>query len=216
MKFLSEFLDFAFCVFFERFSGLLSLLPTNQEAMASSELDSDTEAVERSRLRHQNQQHKLFQPPTRDASSSPPPAPAQASKSTKPARRPAPRFLGDSDDDEGDRSAPHHRLFDEEDLADVPNFKAPPRRLDADAFERMIKGGNQASTSNLMGSASVMDVNGVEGVDGIEGVAAKKKRVIAKMNDERLLGPNGFPALQKDVMKFKFKGKGKEVGSSFT
>jgi hypothetical protein len=39
----------------------------------------------------------------------------------------------------------------------------------------------------------------------------KKIRINAKIDEERLSGPNGFPRLQQDLLNFKPKGKGHEV-----
>lgn len=129
-----------------------------------------------------NRNRQLF----RNASSSPPPPPAAA------ARRPAPRFLGDeagvaSDDD----------LFG--DLDDVAN--APlPKRLDPNPFDNI--------GMDVDDAFNVDKVN--DGVD-VDGVAQKKKRVMAKMDETRLLGPSGFPKLQGDIKRFKVGGKGSEV-----
>lgn len=40
---------------------------------------------------------------------------------------------------------------------------------------------------------------------------AKKRRIVAKLDEDRLLGPNGFPLLRQHMQKFKPKGKGHEV-----
>lgn len=123
----------------------------------------------------------------RNASSSPPPPPAAAA-----ARRPAPRFLGDDAHSDSDDD-----LFG--DLDDVAN--APlPKRLDPHAFDNVAM--------DLDDAFNVDKVNGGEDVDG---VAVKKKRVVARMDETRLLGPSGFPKLQGDIKRFKVGGKGFEV-----
>jgi hypothetical protein len=57
---------------------------------------------------------------------------------------------------------------------------------------------------NVFGSALEMDDKEEEG-------GKKQRRTIPKLDEGRLLGPNGFPQLIKDTKNFKPKGKGHEV-----
>jgi hypothetical protein len=50
-----------------------------------------------------------------------------------------------------------------------------------------------------------------EGGEGATGEVKKPRRPRAKLDEDRLLGPNGFPRLRDDLKRFKVKGKGKEV-----
>lgn len=142
-----------------------------------------------------NRQRPLFNHD--DVSSSPPHAPA------KRAPRARPHFLGDGDDDPV-APAPDD-LFS--DLDDVPN-EALPARLNVDAFERLK---NTAVGARDFDAPGDDDVFGGQDGDGVDGVKEKKKRIIARMDDERLLGPTGFPRLLENAKTFKPKGKGHEV-----
>lgn len=162
--------------------------------MSDSE-DSDTAAVRRSR-----HQRPLFRNDSSPVASS---SPARAVAAPKAKARA--RYLGDGDSDTGG-AAPADDLFS--DLDDIPNVAPAPRRLTSDAFERAKNAGaapaaaDEADVDNVFGGADGEDVDGVK---------QKKKRIIARMDDERLLGPNGFPRLLEDVKKFRTKGKGNEV-----
>lgn len=147
--------------------------------------DSDTAAVRRNRSR----ETALF----RDASSSPPPNPQKT-------KRPAPRFLGDNTPDPTSPSAAEDLFAD---LDDLPNDLdvALPKRIDVDAFEKLL-GANVDKVDNEFN----VDETG-EQVDEVK----KKKRVVAKMDDVRLLGENGFPKLIETIAKFRPGAKGNEV-----
>lgn len=159
--------------------------------MSDSE-DSDTAIVAR------NRRTNLFRAP----SSSPVKAPAAPAAA---ARRAVPRFLGD-----GDSPIKNTELDDLfSGLDDIPNAPlAVPKRLNANSFDALLNASGSASNagggdvgSNVWDDAGVVE----------DGVVQKKRRVVAKMDETRLLGPSGFPRLLEDVAKFKLKGKGHEV-----
>lgn len=148
-----------------------------------------------------------------------PPQPRRAARQHKAAAhladarapRAAPRFLGDGDaaDD----------LFG--DLSSVPNSRpaARPARLDPRALDALPAASPdpapRASTSAARAVEDGLDIDSVwQNADenGVDGVVAKKKRVVAKMDDVRLLGPAGFPRLMHDIKRARFKGKGHERG----
>lgn len=121
------------------------------------------------------------------------------------ARRAAPRFLGDdADADDG-----LDDLFG--DISSVTNSRAPmPARLDPHALDGLLSTA-PAATKGVGAAQQEADsvwLNGDE--NGVDGVVAKKKRVMAKMDDVRLLGPNGFPKLMGDIKRVRLKGKGYE------
>lgn len=169
--------------------------------MSDSE-DSDTAAARRNR--HQRPLFRADEPSSPVASSSP-----RRASVVPPAKARAPaRFLGD---DHSDNGAAVDDLFS--DLDDIPNAAGPaPRRLNTLAFERAKHAAGPAPTPN--GDEGNQDIDNVFGAaDGedVDGVKQKKKRIIARMDDERLLGPNGFPRLLEDAKKFRSRGKGNEV-----
>ena len=104
-----------------------------------------------------------------------------------------PRFLGDGDSDSED-------LFGG--LDDVED-RLRDQREDSDA----LLGEKEPEKEK--------DDNLWNGEGDADGVATKKRRVVAKMDEVRLLGPDGFPRLQVLASKFKTKGKGNEVSSSY-
>lgn len=161
--------------------------------MSDSE-DSDTAIVARNR-----KQQALF----RAEQSSSPVQPAAK------ARR-APRFLGDGESPVKSNGAVDalDDLFGN--LDDVPNATVPAR-LNKNALDRLFDGIDPAGGASAAGGGA--DGDNVWNVDGgdVDGVVQKKRKVLAKMDETRLLGPSGFPRLIKDVQKFKFKGKGREV-----
>lgn len=152
----------------------------------SSGEDSDVAAVARTRP-------ALFRDEA--PSSSPPPRPIVSSRPA----RPQPRFLGDQDDDNDATDD----LFGN--LDNVPNHRVPAR-LNPNDFDDLFKAAEAPSLDALQGDDDVGGIN-------VDGVAQKKRRTVAKMNDERLLGPTGFPKLLEDSKRFKSKGKGHEVRS---
>jgi hypothetical protein len=73
--------------------------------------------------------------------------------------------------------------------------------------------GVESTAPNLPGpNAAVAHDVEEQGID----VSKKKRAPKRKIDDERLLGPNGFPALLAQAKKFKFGPKGKEVRSCMT
>ena len=100
-----------------------------------------------------------------------------------------PRFLGDGD------SEPEDLFAGLEDVQD--------RLLsDREGSEALLGERERGKEDGLW--------NGAEGAED-DGVATKKRRIVAKMDETRLLGADGFPKLQEIVSKFKTKGKGNEV-----
>ncbi|BGO89382.1 hypothetical protein NBRC10512_006298 [Rhodotorula toruloides] len=130
-----------------------------------------------------------------------------------------PRFLG-ADDDDGDDTAGGDVDFEQWERRDLAKRKrAPggdssaPSRSDpllAGAFDDLFDLGE---TSGTAGDGKVdvdVDGTGAEGID-VEGGTAKKRRIVAKLDETRLLGPSGFPRLRDDIKKVKIKGKGHEM-----
>jgi replication fork protection complex subunit Csm3/Swi3 len=76
--------------------------------------------------------------------------------------------------------------------------------------------GIELSAAALAGKSKGGKSGALDGMDG-EGEEAEKKtrKPVAKLDETRLLGPNGFPQLVKDTKNFKPKGKGHEVTSFF-
>ena len=100
-----------------------------------------------------------------------------------------PRFLGDGD------SEPEDLFGGLDDVEDI--IRDDREGSDALLGEKDVAGEKEDNLWNGEGEA--------------DGVATKKRRVIAKMDEVRLLGPDGFPKLQELASKFKTKGKGNEV-----
>lgn len=204
----------------------------------SSEIDSDEEAVKRARAA--NTLFQSFSSEEEDnASTSRQREPSSRRNekllklnSVRTKSKSKPRFLGDGlsdlEDDDiltrgiggggKEKERAHNRLFNEDDLANVSNKRSAiniPKRLDTSAIDRILAGGLDSDDENdITKLGTGTGEAGEEGEDGI--TIVKKKRIIAKMNDERLIGSNGFPALQKEIMKFKTKGKGNEVSLSLS
>lgn len=157
--------------------------------MSSSDI-SDTEIVERRRAEQKRREKALFDEDNDGAAAVSQPRPRPRAKA---------RFLGDADDGVDDLFA---------DLDDVPNV-AVPARLDPTALDRLMGSAADASKSSDLGG----DIWNDTGAD--EAVALQKKRKpVAKMDETRLLGPNGFPKLQEAAVKFRARGKGHEVRRS--
>ncbi|KAK4698271.1 replication fork protection complex subunit TIPIN/Csm3/Swi3, partial [Phenoliferia sp. Uapishka_3] len=179
---------------------MLFFIQTSGSSMSSGSDsdDSDVQAVRR----HRANPRPLFRSELSSPVASSPPRPA--------AKRAQPRFLGD------DNSPPpvdqqHDDLFS--DLDDIPNARVP-RAIDNAAYERLKNAPAGGAADDDFGfGRDAGDVDNVFGGDGedVDGVKQKKKRVVAKMDDERLLGPNGFPKLLEEAKKFRTRGKGNEV-----
>jgi hypothetical protein len=90
------------------------------------------------------------------------------------------------------------------DLDDLPDMAPVPARLNANAFDELTKAREASPVDKLWDDLDAA---------GIDGVPEKKKRVIARMDEARLLGPSGLSKLQQDVKKFKTNGKGNEVST---
>ncbi|GAA5845652.1 hypothetical protein JCM9279_006062 [Rhodotorula babjevae] len=164
---------------------------------------------------------------------------ARLKRSHRSSTRPTPRFLGaddhdDHDDDEPDAATEDvdFEQWERRDLerrrerraaaasssASAPAPRAPARESDpalANAFDDLfdlgdddgIRTGEPALDVDGTGTAGAVDVDGLDA----EGAPAKKRRVVAKMDEVRLLGPSGFPRLRDDLKKVRIKGKGHEL-----
>ncbi|KAM0748526.1 Swi3-domain-containing protein [Meredithblackwellia eburnea MCA 4105] len=169
---------------------------------SSEESESDTEIVRRNL---NNSRRPLFHP----SSSPPPPVPVPAHK-----QRAKPRFLGDDDGPTAPAAASvgggglGDDFFD--DLDDLPDMPMP-RRIDVDAFERERLRNASVADGHASAGKDAGDGGADNDDDGDGEVKLKKRRTVAKMDDERLLGPSGFPKLLQDVKRFRVKGKGHEM-----
>jgi len=118
------------------------------------------------------------------------------SKPTK--KKHVPRYLGDDDDDDLTNL---DALFN--DLDDVPDVLPPPPKL-----KRSRADGPADDNTWQGGEIGAADEEG-------DGGKQKKARLPrAKMDETRLLGPNGFPKLKEQAKKFKVGKKGNEVRST--
>ncbi|GAA6061659.1 hypothetical protein JCM10212_000842 [Sporobolomyces blumeae] len=137
--------------------------------------------------------------------------------------RKQPTFLGADDDDEGGANP-----FDF-DAAD--NLFGGNKRARDGASTQRDRGsqpggaGDSLAKDSVLGGAfdDLFDLGGLGEAGGdvlddalkgsLEDAAApaKKRRVVAKMDETRLLGSSGFPRLQEDIKRLKLKGKGHEV-----
>lgn len=183
-------------------SSLASTTILTMSSSAASDADEPTYVSEKQRKATQRREALAR---LKDASSS------------RAARQP--RFLG-ADDDDGDDTAGGDVDFEQWERRDLAKRKrAPggdssaPSRSDpllAGAFDDLFDLGE---TSGTAGDGKVdvdVDGTGAEGID-VEGGTAKKRRIVAKLDETRLLGPSGFPRLRDDIKKVKIKGKGHEV-----
>lgn len=126
---------------------------------------------------------------------------ARPAKSRRASRRQQPRFLGDDDDNDAPagprgRASTVPDLF--ADLDDLDDEPAPTAR-EQDASIRV----DDDRRWNEDGGEREADEDGE--------IKIRQKRVVAKMDEERLLGPSGFPKLQASLATLKLKGKGHEV-----
>ncbi|GAA5938268.1 hypothetical protein JCM3775_002932 [Rhodotorula graminis] len=144
--------------------------------------------------------------------------------------RPTPRFLGaqdnDDDGDDNDQDADSTTQdvdFEQWERRDLERRRertkadAPPRparesdpalsRAFDDLFDLGTTGTGEPAATALDVDGTAVDVDGLDA----EGAPAKKRRVVAKMDEVRLLGPSGFPRLRDDLKKVRIKGKGHEL-----
>jgi replication fork protection complex subunit Csm3/Swi3 len=107
------------------------------------------------------------------------------------------------------------------------SFQELAPALDLDALRREADARNTRAVRaeisanipaiELSASAAAGKIKGSKGgpLDGIDGDGEdgekKKRKPVAKLDETRLLGQNGFPHLVKDTKNFKPKGKGHEV-----
>jgi len=194
--------------------------------MSSSDLDLDLDAPQDSSTsaRMSDKQRKLLA--RKDA----------LARLKRSSTRPAPRFLGadPQDDAEGDPDASQDVDFEQWERRDLerrrqrragaaPGAGSASSTRESDpvlshAFDDLFDlGGNNGADDGIhTGEGSTgadVDGTGVDAVDGVdaEGAPAKKRRVVARMDETRLLGPSGFPRLREDLKKVRIKGKGHEV-----
>lgn len=172
-----------------------------------------------------------------------PPKPAPTNDDTSPVKRPRQSlFLSDSDSDyerppkRATPAPPAARpdvdaLFDDldreegdEDLRYKPLAPALDlAKLAKEAEEKHARAWQtgpsqtQASSSKTGGAGGAgKDPFGKDPGKGKPGDGDKKtRRVLPKLDEERLVGPEGFPQLIKDIEGFQPKGKGNEVHAHF-
>ena len=166
----------------------------------------------------------------------PPPKPAPADSDPSPQKRPRQSlFLSDSDSDyerPPKRVAPAppparpdvDALFEDldkdgedDDLSYKPLAPALDlEKLAKEAEARHARAGQTAPSQTLAGrsktGAAGKDQSGNEEGKGKPGDGEKKgRKVLPKLDEERLVGPDGFPFLINEIKGFQPKGKGKEV-----
>mgnify|MGYP002717756298 FL=1 len=135
-----------------------------------------------------------------------------------------PRFLGadDDDDDDGANGGRATVDFDQWDrqsaqrrrTAADPGRKASRTRSPSPlgdptlskAFDDLFDLGQSGDANDAAGKGE-----GADDLLDLDGLPTKKRRVVAKLDEERLLGPAGFPLLREHMKKIKIKGKGHEV-----
>ncbi|KAI5479277.1 hypothetical protein MNV49_003795 [Pseudohyphozyma bogoriensis] len=147
---------------------------------------------------------------------------ASRSPSVAPAPRRIARFIGDDDDEPVSLLPPKKRsrastttaaasraaeddLFDG--LDDLTNDAPTLGRIDTANFARLL----EQSNANAAADAAAMEDDPSKLDEDVGALAPKKKRVVAKMDDNRLMGPNGFPKLIVAAKKFKVGPKGSEM-----
>lgn len=139
-----------------------------------------------------------------------------------------PLFLADSDE-ENSRQPPTKdvpdvdidAMFAEVEAEDDPfSFKPLTSNINTEALTREAEARHKKAMPSLtphaiMSSSPPRDPGNDQtskktgGQKGKEGIKEKRKPV--RLDEGRLLGPNGFPKLIKDTRNFKVKGKGYEV-----
>ncbi|BGP22609.1 swi3 domain-containing protein [Rhodotorula toruloides] len=130
-----------------------------------------------------------------------------------------PRFLGavHSDGDDASGGEVDFEQWERRDLAKrkrAPggDLSAPSRSdtLLSGAFDDLFDLGENGGATGDGTAAADVDGTGAEGID-VEGGITKKRRIVAKLDETRLLGPSGFPKLRDNIKKVKIKGKGHEM-----
>lgn len=170
-----------------------------------------------------------------------PPKPAPTDGDSSPLKRPRQSlFLSDSDSDYGrppKRATPVppqarpdvDALFEnlDKDVEDDDlRYKPLAPTLDLaklakEAEERHVRARQTAPSQTLAGGSKTgaaggtgKDPSGNDDGNGKPGDGEKKgRKVLLKLDEERLVGPDGFPLLIKDIKGFVPKGKGNEVHS---
>jgi replication fork protection complex subunit Csm3/Swi3 len=130
-------------------------------------------------------------------------------------KRPRSNLFLDSDSEREDGSgtkppAGIDDLFKDLDSAPAEEFQITPT-LDLDALRRAAEAehaNNTSRTPELLPNSSSL-IKGA--ADNEEKGESKKRKTIPRLDEGRLLGPNGIPALMKEAKKFKIRGKGHEV-----
>jgi replication fork protection complex subunit Csm3/Swi3 len=107
-------------------------------------------------------------------------------------------------------------LFDDIDDPPVNTAKRSSKPFDLEAMRREAKRNAEkeigpSSPSRYAIQSSSPPRDGLSGAFGADAPIGDKKRQIPKLDEERLLGKDGFPALIQMCKDFKPKGKGHEV-----
>lgn len=168
----------------------------------------------------------IVEQPTRAASAA---LGSPSTRSSPPKRRRTNLFLSSGSEDEGpppprkEKSAPKKvpdidalfdDLDDDGDLNIAPALDLDQLRKQADA--KYVKPSG-AKRSALPDSQPDKDGDGEGGTDkekngeGEGGDGQKKRKPIARLDEARLIGPSGFPALAQQAKEFQPRGKGHEV-----
>ncbi|GAA6012159.1 hypothetical protein JCM11491_001768 [Sporobolomyces phaffii] len=126
---------------------------------------------------------------------------ASSSKSKRPT------FLGAEDDDDA---------FDFEAFsrpAASSRTRPPPRSAGGDALGNGFDDLFDLDDPNAPKTATGGEFDDILKGDDLDAEAGpvKKRKVVAKMDETRLLGPTGFPRLMQDIKRVKIKGKGHET-----
>lgn len=134
-----------------------------------------------------------------------------------------PRFLGaDDDEDEGatggsatvdfdqwDRQSAKRRQTAAGSGRNASRTRSPSPLGDptlSKAFDDLFDLGKSGDANDAAGKGE-----GADDLLDLDGLPTKKRRVVAKLDEERLLGPSGFPLLREHMKRIKIKGKGHEV-----
>lgn len=130
-----------------------------------------------------------------------------------------PLFLdSDSDNEVGASKVPEeiNDLFNDLDTPDEQIQGITPT-LDLDALRRAAsaKHGLTSTPYEILPSSSPHKERDDNDKGKDEEEPTKKRKTIPRLDEGRLLSPNGIPALMKEAKKFKIKGKGHEVWLMF-
>lgn len=138
-----------------------------------------------------------------------------------------PRFLGADDDDDDadadggsvtvdfdqwDRQSARRRRAAADSGRNPSRTRSPSPLGDptlSKAFDDLFDLGQSGDVNDAAGKGE-----GADDLLDLDGLPNKKRRVVAKLDEERLLGPSGFPLLREHMKKIKIKGKGHEVSLS--